>query len=101
MELAGLEPATSWVRSRRSPALSVACLQGFSQRRKPGPWPALSANFRPFRLGSGQRNGSLARSLVRRATPAEFALHPRRLACRLLFEPDVDGVDDAVERKLG
>ena len=29
MELAGLEPATSWVRSRRSPALSLACLQGF------------------------------------------------------------------------
>src|SRR5688572_16182386 len=29
MELAGLEPAASWVRSRRSPGLSVACLQGF------------------------------------------------------------------------
>ena len=29
MELAGLEPATSWVRSRRSPALSLGCLQGF------------------------------------------------------------------------
>jgi hypothetical protein len=29
VELAGLEPATSWVRSRRSPALSLACLQSF------------------------------------------------------------------------
>jgi integrase len=29
MELAGLEPATSWVRSRRTLALSLACLRGF------------------------------------------------------------------------
>jgi hypothetical protein len=29
VELAGLAPATSWVRSRRSPALSFACFQGF------------------------------------------------------------------------
>jgi hypothetical protein len=29
MELAGLEPATSWVRSRRSLALSLACWLGF------------------------------------------------------------------------
>ena len=29
VELAGLEPVASWVRSRRSPAQSLACLQGF------------------------------------------------------------------------
>src|SRR5215218_5074082 len=29
VELAGLEPATSWVRSRRPAALSLACLRGF------------------------------------------------------------------------
>ena len=32
MELVGLEPATSWVRSRRSLALSLACLQGTQPR---------------------------------------------------------------------
>jgi hypothetical protein len=30
VELAGLEPATSWVRSRRSRGVSLACLQGMS-----------------------------------------------------------------------
>ena len=29
MEIAGLEPATSWVRPRRSRVLSLACLRGF------------------------------------------------------------------------
>jgi hypothetical protein len=29
VELAGLEPATSWVRSRRALALNLACLRGF------------------------------------------------------------------------
>ena len=49
MELAGLEPAASWVRSRRSPALSLACLQGFRSRGGPvgglGFW-LISARFR-------------------------------------------------------
>jgi hypothetical protein len=53
MELAGLEPATSWVRSRRSPALSLACLQGFyalearSEARLFGQFPLISAGIGP------------------------------------------------------
>jgi hypothetical protein len=61
MELAGLEPATSWVRSRRALALILACLQGL-RRGGARSEARISASFRPFRLGSGQRNGSLARS---------------------------------------
>jgi hypothetical protein len=48
MELAGLEPAASWVRSRRSPALSLACLRGFrgggGPVRRPG-FGLISAHF--------------------------------------------------------
>jgi hypothetical protein len=43
VELAGLEPAASWVRSRRSPALSLACLPGFRGGRGPVGGP----HFRP------------------------------------------------------
>ena len=43
MELAGLEPATSWVRSRRSLALSLAYLQGFHV----GDGRAGGGDFRP------------------------------------------------------
>jgi hypothetical protein len=35
---------------------------GFLRRRRPGLRPAISASFRPFRLGSGQRSAVLARS---------------------------------------
>jgi hypothetical protein len=49
---------------------------GFSPRWRPGPRLAFSASFRPFRLGSGQRNGFLARSPVGPATPAELAALP-------------------------
>src|SRR5215208_4533084 len=51
VELAGLEPPTSWVRSRRSPALSLACLQGFyalearSEARLFGQFPLISAEI--------------------------------------------------------
>jgi hypothetical protein len=62
MELAGLEPATSWVRSRRPPALSLACLRGFRGGRGPVRGLHFSASFGPFALGSGQRTVSLARS---------------------------------------
>jgi hypothetical protein len=53
VELAGLEPATSWVRSRRSLALSLACLQGFrvgearSVARDFGQFPLVSAEIGP------------------------------------------------------
>jgi hypothetical protein len=50
-----------------------ALFAGFSRRRRPGLRSAFSAHFRSFRLGSGQRNGSLARSPVRPATPAGLA----------------------------
>ena len=63
VELAGLEPAASWVRSRRSPALSlVVCRDSLWWRL--GVRPAFSASFRPFRLGSGQGSKVLARSPV-------------------------------------
>jgi hypothetical protein len=57
MELAGLEPATSWVRSRRALPLSLPCLQGLSRCWRPGLRSTISASFRPFRLGSGQGTG--------------------------------------------
>jgi hypothetical protein len=63
MELGGLEPPTSWVRSRRALALSLACLQGFAAVEA-RPEARISGPLRPFRLGSGQRNVSLARSCV-------------------------------------
>jgi hypothetical protein len=37
MELAGLEPATSWVRSRRFPSLDFACLSAFYGSYSPPP----------------------------------------------------------------
>jgi hypothetical protein len=46
---------------------------GFSRQWWPGLRAPISASFRPFRPGSGQRNGSLARSPVRPATPAGLA----------------------------
>jgi hypothetical protein len=62
VELAGLEPATSWVRSCARPELRL--FAGFPRRRTSGLTPSLSASVRPFRLGSSQRNGSLARSPI-------------------------------------
>jgi hypothetical protein len=53
MELAGLEPATSWVRFGRSPALNLLCLQGFragearSVARDFGQFPLVSAGIGP------------------------------------------------------
>src|SRR5918994_5099477 len=53
MELAGLEPATSWVRSRRALALSLACLQAFagadtrSEALVFGRFPPISAGIGP------------------------------------------------------
>src|SRR5829696_7713140 len=51
----GLKPAASWVRSRRALALSLSSLQGFGAvgaRSEAQIW----VSFRPFRLGSGQRD---------------------------------------------
>jgi len=53
MELAGLEPATSWVRFRRSPALSIACSRDFAvvearpEARFFGQFPPISAGIGP------------------------------------------------------
>jgi hypothetical protein len=53
VELAGLEPATSWVRSRRALALCLAHLLGFqvlaarSEVRDFGQFPPISAEIGP------------------------------------------------------
>src|SRR5215207_11575266 len=57
MELGGLEPPTSWVRSRRSLALTFACFAGFSSPRWPGARGRFSASFRPFRLDRAKEAG--------------------------------------------
>jgi hypothetical protein len=51
--------------------------QGFRGGVRPVRRLALSASLRPFRLGSGQRNGSLARSPVGRATPYRVSRSPQ------------------------
>src|SRR5215217_2165585 len=68
MELAGLEPATSWVRSRRPPALSLACLQGFRGGRGPAEAPR-------FRLGSAHLGSDRAKE---RALWPDLAAVPSR-----------------------
>src|SRR5215217_2902673 len=65
VELAGLEPATSCVRSRRSLPLSLVFCRVFAAVEA-RPETPVSASFWPFRLGSGQRNAVLARSRRRR-----------------------------------
>ena len=58
VELGGLEPPTSWVRSRRSLALNLPCLQRFS----PVTVRSEARVFGSFPLESGQRDAVLARS---------------------------------------
>ncbi len=53
MELAGLEPATSWVRSKLAFDSSLACLQGFAALAREveaeifGQFPLISAGIGP------------------------------------------------------
>ena len=67
MELGGLEPPTSWVRSRQTLAPILAHLQGICLRSALRSAATISLNFRPFQPRPGQRRRSLARSVYRRA----------------------------------
>jgi hypothetical protein len=48
MELAGLEQATSWVRSRRSSPANVADVQGFCARSDPAFMTGIAADIRRY-----------------------------------------------------
>jgi hypothetical protein len=51
MELAGLEPATSWVRSRQAEIVELRDLQDILYHLQPGIWsrmPVDSCRFPPF-----------------------------------------------------
>jgi hypothetical protein len=61
VELGGLEPPTSWVRSRRTFALSLACLQGFAAVET-RPEAHVFRQFPPISAGIGPKNRVLARS---------------------------------------
>ncbi|MGZ6724699.1 MAG: tyrosine-type recombinase/integrase, partial [Solirubrobacteraceae bacterium] len=62
MELGGLEPPTSWVRSRRTFAPISACVQGICARPALRSAAMVSPNFRLSQPRPGQRRRSLARS---------------------------------------
>jgi hypothetical protein len=79
MELGGLEPPTSWVRSRRPPALSFACLQGFPRcGRAPSP-PRAFGQFPLISTGIGPKNGFFgptSASTGRSRAPTRFTGRP-------------------------
>src|SRR5829696_7615787 len=83
VELAGLEPATSWVRSRRPVALNLACLRGFPD----GGDPICGPRFRPISAHFG-RDRAKEKGLWPdlRSAPAG----PRRVG-RPLHSPAVTG----------
>ena len=56
MELAGLEPATSWVRSMRSSACNLACSGAFVRRA----WPSPNTFPNSVTHAPGKRSGSSA-----------------------------------------
>jgi hypothetical protein len=53
VELVGLEPTTSWVRSRRSSPANVADVQGFYIRADPTFLAGIAADIRPILVVSG------------------------------------------------
>jgi hypothetical protein len=72
MELGELKPPTSWVRSRRALALTWRLFAGSPWRRRRRPEARTFGQVPPFRLGSGQRIGSLADLPSGPATPVEL-----------------------------
>ena len=87
VELAGLEPAASWVRSRRCAGPDFGLFAGFSWRRRTGCGPDFPG-FRSFRLGSGQEapfwpDLRVVAAVDRRRPFRPSPVSPRRRADRL------------------
>jgi hypothetical protein len=71
MELAGLVPATSWVRSRRFPGLDFACLSAFYGSYSPPPTrsPTFCARARRRMRRAEKRRAENRRADARRPSP--------------------------------